>query len=151
RLGTVTVLTLKLIDVKAGSVVVRARRTATNDAELPGAIDALAADLVAGLDAAKAPTNTITDTPRSPTAKADGETTRFVGKVAIGLGGVLLLAGVGLGLKVRSDASNMKATPRPAADGAKLVDSINSRGRTGDMLSIGGGALSAVGVGILVV
>lgn len=55
KLGTVTILTLKLVDVKAAKVVARVRRTVQNEGDLATAIDGAAVELAAVVDRGASP------------------------------------------------------------------------------------------------
>lgn len=169
RLGTIIIVTLKVVEVKTATAKARARRTAKADEELVATVDQVAAEAlntIAETGAAPSPQVPVAAIataspsvpaaaaapgPASSPATASGQGKRIATYSTLGVGVIALAVGIGLGLAARSDASDLRTKPHLAADATTLAASVNSRVRIANYSSVGGGVLCVAGVGLMVV
>jgi hypothetical protein len=149
RLGTNTLLSLKVIDVRTLSVV-RAQETVQSDNDLPKAALALAAKIGTGLSTSPGITRVAARATRETGAPTPMRLQLRLGWGALAAGVAVLAAGVGLGVVTANLQHEEHTTPHPAAAAVGLMNSSNSLGAGADAAFAIGGAFTAVGVGCLV-
>ncbi len=136
HLGSVNVMTLKVIDVKRATVIARGQQTLTGDSAVVAAANALAAEVSAAVG--------------MPVA-APSRAIRGVAVTAMIVGAVALAVGGGLGLSVRSKTTDLRSNARSGQEAQDLINTINSTGKIANALLIGGGAVAGVGLTLRVV
>jgi hypothetical protein len=155
-------VTLRVIDVKAATVLMETRQQVSSDAALDPASDQIADEVVKKVIPPQQPTNL---TPPPPTALPPPAVTapqpepgstpyrmstgRVAGIAALVVGGLSLVTATVIGVTARNDAGALM-NKKPSTGIASEVSSINSRAISADVLWGIGGAAAGVGVGLTV-
>jgi len=156
RLGTTTVISLKVLNVGSATVVVRAQEMVESDSALPAAARSIAAQVVQALwpdaGAGSAPAASLPAAAvAAPLVKGHAMSAgRAVGIGAAVLGVVALAVGTGLGVMASQQDAHVRTTKQPGSAVAEQVNSANGQALGADVLFGVGGALGAAGVGLVV-
>ena len=134
RLGTTTVVTLKIMNVRTAAVAARAQQDVLSDDGLVPAARAIANQVVAVMFGGSL---------RPAWA-------RPAGWIALAAGGAALVTATILGATVRSDTSSLETTPRAGSQVHPLVQSIGTRAVGANVLFGIGGLLAAGGATVVV-
>jgi len=169
RLGTMTVLSFKVINVRTVALVVRAQESMRSDDQIPAAAALIAwktvkavwpdapdvkppelptVDLAAPAAAPAAPEANAANAPHP--ARVRPAWGKPLGWVAVALGVVALAAGTGLGVAANSADSKITSKPEPGAAALSAMNAANSLALGANIGLIGGGVLAAAGVGVVI-
>lgn len=136
RLGSDTIITLKVIDVKTAKVLVRAQQIVHADNELVGAARALVEQVV--------------DAVGMPRTRTPLRWSRVAGWGGTILGGVMLAVGAGLAAAAHNAQNAVHTTPRPGETALNLLNKGNGEAVGANVLFGVGGVTTAAGVFVLV-